>query len=200
MNNVNDNASYAPAQDSPSAMAVSALMDGELSMAQVASVVEGSHASTQTLEQWKTYHLIGESLRAHVSDVRTIVPPTFIVQNAQPAANDPVWRWKLAASVAGLAAVGALAWTMVSSSGSLGPVLAQNSPVIAPQPANGNPNTHASANANANTSAETTPNATMIRDQRLDELLAAHKQFGGASALQQPAGFLRNANFSTSGR
>lgn len=35
----------------------------------------------------------------------------------------------------------------------------------------------------------------MIRDPRLDELLAAHKQFGGASALQMPAGFLRNATF-----
>jgi sigma-E factor negative regulatory protein RseA len=33
----------------------------------------------------------------------------------------------------------------------------------------------------------------MIRDPRLDELLAAHKQFGGASALQMPAGFMRNA-------
>jgi sigma-E factor negative regulatory protein RseA len=36
---------------------------------------------------------------------------------------------------------------------------------------------------------------TMLRDPRLDELLAAHKQYGGASALQMPAGFLRNATF-----
>jgi len=35
----------------------------------------------------------------------------------------------------------------------------------------------------------------MLRDARLDALLAAHKQFGGASALQVPAGFLRNATF-----
>ena len=35
----------------------------------------------------------------------------------------------------------------------------------------------------------------MLRDARLDELLAAHKQFGGTSALQMPAGFLRNATF-----
>ena len=35
----------------------------------------------------------------------------------------------------------------------------------------------------------------MIRDPRLDELLAAHRQFGGASALQMPAGFVRNATF-----
>ncbi len=35
----------------------------------------------------------------------------------------------------------------------------------------------------------------MIRDPQLDALLAAHRQFGGASALQVPAGFLRNATF-----
>jgi sigma-E factor negative regulatory protein RseA len=35
----------------------------------------------------------------------------------------------------------------------------------------------------------------MIRDPRLDEFLAAHRQLGGASALQMPAGFLRNATF-----
>jgi sigma-E factor negative regulatory protein RseA len=35
----------------------------------------------------------------------------------------------------------------------------------------------------------------MIRDPALDEFLAAHRQLGGASALQTPAGFLRNATF-----
>jgi sigma-E factor negative regulatory protein RseA len=35
----------------------------------------------------------------------------------------------------------------------------------------------------------------MLRDPQLDAFLAAHRQFGGASALQTPAGFLRNANF-----
>jgi sigma-E factor negative regulatory protein RseA len=38
---------------------------------------------------------------------------------------------------------------------------------------------------------------TMIRDPRLDELLAAHKQFGGVSALQQPAGSLRSVSLAT---
>ena len=35
----------------------------------------------------------------------------------------------------------------------------------------------------------------MIRDPRLDQLLNEHKQFGGTSALQMPAGFLRNATY-----
>ena len=39
------------------------------------------------------------------------------------------------------------------------------------------------------------PQGTMVRDARLEELLVAHKQFGGTSALQMPSGFLRNATF-----
>jgi sigma-E factor negative regulatory protein RseA len=35
----------------------------------------------------------------------------------------------------------------------------------------------------------------MIRDARLDQLLAAHRQFGSATALQTSGGFLRNATF-----
>jgi sigma-E factor negative regulatory protein RseA len=39
------------------------------------------------------------------------------------------------------------------------------------------------------------PQGPMVRDARLEELLAAHKQLGGTSALQEPSGFLRNATF-----
>jgi len=35
----------------------------------------------------------------------------------------------------------------------------------------------------------------MIRDARLDRLLAAHRQLGGATALGTSSGFLRNATF-----
>jgi sigma-E factor negative regulatory protein RseA len=43
--------------------------------------------------------------------------------------------------------------------------------------------------------AMTSESPVMIRDPQLDALLAAHRQFGGTSALQMPAGFLRNATF-----
>lgn len=38
----------------------------------------------------------------------------------------------------------------------------------------------------------------MARDPELDALLSAHQQMGGHSALQAPAGFLRNATFERS--
>jgi sigma-E factor negative regulatory protein RseA len=43
-------------------------------------------------------------------------------------------------------------------------------------------------------------NPVMIRDPQLDALLAAHRQLGGASALQMPTGFLRNATFNEGNR
>ena len=39
------------------------------------------------------------------------------------------------------------------------------------------------------------PSGRVIRDARLDQYLAAHKQFGGSSALGVPSGFLRSATF-----
>jgi sigma-E factor negative regulatory protein RseA len=35
----------------------------------------------------------------------------------------------------------------------------------------------------------------VLRDARLEQLLSEHRQFGGMSALQAPAGFLRNATY-----
>ena len=37
----------------------------------------------------------------------------------------------------------------------------------------------------------------LIRDARLEQMLAEHRQYGGMSALQMPAGFLRNATYDT---
>jgi sigma-E factor negative regulatory protein RseA len=42
------------------------------------------------------------------------------------------------------------------------------------------------------------PQGVIVRDARLEELLAAHKQVGGNSALQMPSGFLRNPTFEIS--
>ena len=43
-------------------------------------------------------------------------------------------------------------------------------------------------------------NGKLIRDARLDQYLAAHKQFGGSSALGVPSGFLRSATYDASER
>jgi sigma-E factor negative regulatory protein RseA len=96
------------------------------------------------------------------------------------AAND--WRWKLVASVASVAAVAAVGWNVWGTAGAgagvAGPQLAAAPMGVTPVAAASDPRAPA-----------------MLRDPRLDQLLAAHRQLGGATALQAPSGFLRNATF-----
>ncbi|MEP6791568.1 MAG: anti-anti-sigma factor, partial [Ramlibacter sp.] len=94
------------------------------------------------------------------------------------AANDSSFRWKLVAGFASLAAVAAIGWTV---GGGLGTRAEQAQMASAP-PAQG-------------TTLAGAERPVMIRDPRLDELLAAHRQLGGTNALQMPSGFLRNATF-----
>jgi sigma-E factor negative regulatory protein RseA len=199
---------------------LSALADGELPSQQVQALVTASKTDPELLTTWASYHAIGDALRAHASDayaarVQEVQQvPEVQVQAASPvpyqhtlpmqaAANDSVWRWKLLAGVAALAAVSSVLWSVVGQQGNPGAQLAQRSApqttIVAGAPeAAGTGGAVQSVAAQSRASQEEAP--VMIRDPRLDELLAAHKQFGGASALQQPAGFLRNATFTPSGR
>lgn len=135
--------------------------------------------------------LAQEPLRSLPAQLQIPVHTEVVAPVRQEAANASVFRWKMVAGVASLAAVAAIGWTSLSSlqdGGAVGSQMAiapvgagsQAAPVVAVADADGQ--------------------QVMIRDPRLDELLAAHKQFGSTSALQMPAGFLRNATFETPGR
>lgn len=209
---------YDNLDDSRSAQ-LSALADGELDGAQAVALVQASREDAGLLATWSSYHAIGDMLRAHARDMRDAQPNGLLgsaqsagsavepalAQSAafqalpRAAANESLFRWKLVAGVAALAAVGSMAWSLVATQGApLGEQLAQSkvpsvTAVAGLASAGSTPSNVLQAN-----SPDSVP--VMIRDARLDELLAAHKQFGGASALQQPAGFLRNATFQPAGR
>ncbi|MBT2323221.1 sigma-E factor negative regulatory protein [Variovorax paradoxus] len=195
---------------------ISALADGHLRDDEFAQVVEKVCADDDLRATWHTYHLVGEVLRSGVhsacSDSSTFLSrlqqrlaaepaaPTQAPEAAKPvlhrieAANEPVFRWKLVAGAASLAAAAAIGWNWVGSSpqpaaaqlaqqqGASSVLAASNSPQQTPSTlapmrvvvGNGNPQV-------------------MLRDPRLDQLLEAHQQAGGAS--QMPSGFLRNATF-----
>lgn len=190
---------------------ISALADGQAGEQDLAAVLEACGQDDAALDCWNTYHLIGDFLRSP-ADLRACtaeggeigfarqlgarlaqeaVAPAVpanagllaasadIVQHHGPASNDGSFRWKLVAGVASLVAVSAIAW---NASGLMapasGPQLAQASP---PQ------------------IVVTSPQGPVVRDARLEELLAAHRQFGTASALQDSSGFLRNATFEMPG-
>lgn len=191
---------------------LSALADGQLSDEELAAALEACAQDDSSLGCWNTYHLIGDVLRspAHASvpmavgselafvgrlnkriaqeppmgadltSVEAVMalsgqPVAELIHQRGPASNDSIFRWKLVAGVASLAAVFAIAWSTSS-------LLA---PAALPQLAQG------SSPQIVVTSAQ----GPMVRDARLEELLAAHRQFGVTSALQESSGFLRNAAF-----
>jgi len=93
-----------------------------------------------------------------------------------------------AGGCASVAAFAAVTWSVLGTAPGIAPV----SPQLASAPVS---RQEVDATVLARSSA-----GVMLRDARLDELLAAHRQFGGATALQNPAGFLRNATFEGSSR
>lgn len=172
---------------------ISALADGQLRGEEFARAVQVATGDSRAREAWCAYHVVGEVLRTGRLSLGSR-PEAFLarlqerlrseptpapavpagVTRSQPAAND--WRWKLVAGVASVAAVAAVGW----NAWSLGPA-ASGQPQLASAPAGVVP-----------VAAEA---AAMIRDPRLDQLLQAHRQFGGATALGTTSGFLRNATF-----
>lgn len=125
------------------------------------------------------------------------------------AANEPVFRWKLVSGVASLAAVAAIGWNLVGGVGipAGDSRLAQQqlqSPVqIATREAAPISSVVQPVGVSASSSLQATESTrvavgggepqVMLRDARLDRLLEAHRQAGGAA--QMPSGFLRNATF-----
>lgn len=191
---------------------LSALADGQLRDHEFAAALQACKHDDTALDCWKTYHLIGDVLRspAHASarlavdaelgfvgrlnkrlareplarmDVTPVAaamavpeqPVADLLNHRGAASNDSNFRWKLVAGVASLAAVSAIAWN----------ALALLAPAPVPQ----------LAQVSSPQIVVTSAQGPIVRDARLEELLAAHKQFGATSALQESSGFLRNATF-----
>ncbi len=187
---------------------ISALADGQLAGEDLRTALALCEADEQTRASWSAYHLIGDVLRspglapqasdaafvlrlrarlaqepvlAAAPDRAVLAPGAAVTVPERQAANDARFSWKLVAGFASLAAVLAVAWN--AGSGVL-------SPAAAPQLAR--------SEAPSQQVLVMSAQGPVVRDARLQELLAEHKQFGGLSALQMPSGFLRNATFDSS--
>ena len=181
---------------------LSALVDGELDHEELLLLLESCKTDDEVAGNWRAYHFVGDVLRSPSmaggktsTDFLQRLNQRILNEEAVPvlvaapvkqdrvrtdtAANDGTFRWKLVAGFASLTAVAAIAW---SSFGLLstpsGAQLAQASADAPP------------------VFVVASPQGPMVRDARLAEMLAAHRQLGGATALQSPSGFL-NAAFET---
>lgn len=204
--------------------AISALADGELSADEFAQTAARFGDSQDDRLTWLAYHVTGDVMRAGPSLAggaetafmqrlkqslaeepprASVLPAVEIrVTGAEPvratgwnelnneAANDAYFRWKWVAGLASVVMVSLVGWQAVGNlSSSSGAELAQQTvpPPTATLAASAPPLVLADA-------------PVMLRDPQLDALMAAHRQFGGASALQMPTGFLRNATFDGAAR
>lgn len=190
---------------------LSALADGQLGGEDFATALKTcveEQSAQSALASWNAYHLIGEVMRSPAPVVRatdmafvsrlnqrlaqeplvSVMPRSLGVESVvselshhrSPASNEGMFRWKLVAGLASLAAVSAIAWNASSlqtpeSPAQLAQQASEPRQVLMPS-----------------------PQGPVVRDARLEELLAAHKQLAGTSALQEPSGFLRRATFETS--
>lgn len=186
---------------------LSALVDGEAAPREVGRLIQACAQQPALQNDWAVYLQIGEVLRegerasaqasgqfaagvmARLHAETSVsaweasrLEPLSDSRNA--AANDAVFRWKLVAGLASVAAVATVVWQVVATPAA-GPAAlwAQNSVQQAPVQ-----------------QAQWTPQGVLIRDPQLESMLAAHRQYGGQSALQMPAGFLRNATYEVSER
>ena len=182
---------------------ISALADGELDARDAARALDILERSPQARAFWHETHLVGDALRAReltqgaAGDAefvarlgqrlqRETAAPRVLSGAVRPAtrgvrrpeaANESAWRWKMVAGFTFFAVFTGILWRVVADGpgGQTGATLAAHqAPAV---------------------STAGGPAPAMIRDPRLDQLLAAHQQFGGASALLKPAGFLRNATY-----
>lgn len=206
---------------------LSALADGQLQGEAFARAVDRLCADGELQATWRTYHVVGEVLRTGRPSACTdgdqflarfqarlaaepaprvlpVVQQPVLTPNVE-AANEPVFRWKLVAGVASLAAAAAIGWNWVGSGAggaASGPQLAlqQAQPVAVPTATDGSvlaamqnaPSPGAGATRVLVGSGSNAPQL-MLRDPRLDRLLEAHRQAAGGA--QMPSGFLRNATF-----
>ncbi|THU03760.1 hypothetical protein E9531_06175 [Lampropedia puyangensis] len=150
------------------------------------------------------------AVKSTLDEVQALQPApqlTSVTVTGSQAANASIFRWKMVAGFASLAAVAAIGWNGVAglTGGGAGQAVQlassnDNPSVVVPEVASAvmpmpSPNVIAVANRAAaptfNQDAQN-PTGIVIRDPKLDEILS--RQYGNTVALQPPAAFLRNAS------
>jgi sigma-E factor negative regulatory protein RseA len=205
--------------------ALSALMDGVISDQDWVALWQSTGHRSAAHENWNAYQVVRDALRGGAPLAAATPPAAFLagfqarfhqelaaapqkVVSERPtgvaspvdgkrasAANDSIFRWKMLAMAASVSAVMAVSWSVLGTASADRAAQTGTELVLATPPAPSEGAVVAEPGG-ANTSViVNTGQGPLIRDARLEALLAEHRQYGGMSALQKPAGFLRNATY-----
>ncbi len=195
---------------------LSALVDGELDVQALDALLQSLAEDEGVRTTCMGYQVIGEVLRGGAPQPSALPPHAFVagvrarlqsdlvaaVQPSAPvalptrvaAANDAVFRWKMVAGLASLAAVMAVSWSVIGGAPASSGGTANGPQMALLQSPGGVSPVNAIRPADQGTAlVVNTAQGPVLRDARLEQLLAEHRQYGGMSALQMPAGFLRDA-------
>lgn len=196
---------------------LSAFADGQLDHDAATRLAAKWRDCEETRKAWHSYHLIGDvlrsdelaggarneaflqALRARLAQEPVVLAPALedeVDEHAHTAAVALAGggrpgrrrRWGAPAAVAAgfMVVAGTLVVTRVDQPAAPDAALA----VAAPEP----------AKAAAAAEPVLVVNGELVRDAQLDRYLAAHKQFGGNTALGVPSGFLRSATYEAPSR
>jgi sigma-E factor negative regulatory protein RseA len=188
---------------------ISALMDGELTSAEVAKLVPDIKQDRELRDAWATYHLIGDALRGQQYSASTVAHRVSERLDAEPAVlaprrlgKNPIKRYVLP-SLAAAAAVATVTWMSVATQqGVPGSGLAANpaSFVVMPAALVGQPE-GSLADLSQTTTFVAAPPAVQLPSRPIDAYLLAHQEFSPSTALQGLAPYVRMvANPSGQGR
>jgi len=198
---------------------ISAFLDGELHGETLQATVDALSTDPDARAQWHLHHVVGDVLRSEelaanapgdlqflaklekrlanepIVSARLLSVSSIAVDAeklSRPSANANVFQWRLVAGAALTVAMAVLVggWYTPGST-----VSGTQQAATAPAPTSLPP-----GDADVLQAATTVSADGMIRDPRLDQLLSAHQQWGGHSALQVSPGFLRNATYDGKGR
>ena len=218
---------YESEDEARSLQSLSALADGELDTAGTMLACAQWRGDAAARTSWHVYHLIGDVMRSEelASDARRDVAFVRKVRErltAEPAvlapqpveayvpaptgrrsSRNPRWSWMAPAAVA--ASFMAVASVLLVTRGTepvggstpgLARSLSDSVAAVAPVQAE-----RSLSAAEALSDPQTlVGDGKLVRDARLERYVAAHKQFGGSSALGAPSGFLRAATAQTPDR
>lgn len=175
---------------------LSALLDGDLDEHAMGSVLETLRKDAALRQEWRSYCLIGDCLRGDRSGSTGFVERVMANLDQEPTVLAPaaagsrtssssIWRSMLpiAASVAGVAAVGVIAATLYS--GDSAPIHAPST--IAMQRLVGQPSTAAGEVEAAQQAARSTPPV----DVGLREYVFAHQGIGGGGPMPSAVQYVR---------
>lgn len=195
---------------------LSALIDGELDAQALDALLQSLAEDEDVRATCMGYQVIGEVLRGGAPQPLALPPHAFVagvrsrlqadrvssvsssvsidLPVRAPAANDAVFRWKMVAGVASLAAVMAVSWSVIGGApASSGGAAAGPQMALLQSPAGVSLANVVQPADQPTALVVNTAQGPVLRDARLEQLLAEHRQYGGMSALQMPAGFLRDA-------